>query len=158
MSPPDGYPSVRCAAVLRGAALCDCAGFRLTLAPRSWRQGGGAGVYCGSFPVWASGFSPEVSEVTPPDALSHSALRRLPSGQAQGVPAEDGHNSPRRQSRRLPPPVAGGQDRAPEVDILTYQYRHAILPVWTRVPYGICLLTSPHAHLSHPIWTIKELT
>ena len=90
-------------------------------------------------------------EVTP-------ALRRLPSGQAQGVPAEDGHNSPRRQNRHLPPPVAGGQDRIPEVDILTYQYRHAILPVWTRVPYGICLLTSPHAHLSHPIWTIKELT
>ncbi|MEQ3238092.1 hypothetical protein, partial [Bacteroides cellulosilyticus] len=48
-------------------------------------------------------------EVTP-------ALRRLPSGQAQCVPAEDGHNSPRRQSRRLPPPVAGGQDRTPEVD------------------------------------------
>ena len=48
-------------------------------------------------------------EVTP-------ALRRLPSGQAQGVPAEDGHNSPRRQSRHLPPPVAGGQDRVSEVD------------------------------------------
>ena len=50
-----------------------------------------------------------VSRVTPVPC-------RLPFGQAQGVPAEDGHNSPRRQSRRLPPPAAGGQDRVPEVD------------------------------------------
>ena len=54
-------------------------GFRLTLAPRSWRQGGGAGVYSGSFPVWASADVPDfpkllrlMPEVTPPCASVHS--------------------------------------------------------------------------------------
>ena len=56
-------------------------------------------------------------EVTPALCQRLSpALCRLPSGQAQGVAAEDRHNSPRRQSRRLPPPAAAGRERAPEVD------------------------------------------
>ncbi|WP_330942102.1 hypothetical protein [Bacteroides sp. MSB163] len=49
-------------------------GFGLTLAPRSWRQGGGAGVYSGSFPVWASADSPEFPKATPPCAQSYSSL------------------------------------------------------------------------------------
>ena len=99
---------------------CDCAGFRLTLAPRSWRQGGGAGVYSGSFRLQASAdvrrsesYYRLVIEVT-------TVFGRLPSGQAQCVPAEDRHDSPRRQSRRLPPPAAGGQECVPEVDKRIY--------------------------------------
>ena len=53
------------------------------------------------------------------------------------------HTSPRRQSRRLPPPAAGGQDRVPEVDTLTYQYRHAILSVWTQ---HLTKYTCQHTH------------
>lgn len=147
-------------------------GFRLTLASRSWRQGGGAGVYSGSSPLWASADCPEFPEVTPPDARSYSALclrsfpalSRLPSGQAQGVAAKDRHNSPRRQSRRLPPPPAGGQH---------------ILPIWTAYtpymditchPHGqrmplICLLYTAHVdsiclicgqRMLH-IWTVYTL-
>ena len=63
-----------------GALHCTVVqGFRLTLAPRSWRQGGGAGVYSGSFPVWASADVPDfpkllrlMPEVTPPCASVHS--------------------------------------------------------------------------------------
>lgn len=75
-------------------------GFGLTLAPRSWRQGGGAGVYSGSFRLQASAdvrrsesYYRLVIEVT-------TVFGRLPSGQAQGVPAEDGHTSPRRLRRQ----------------------------------------------------------
>lgn len=104
----------------------------------------GSGRLIPGFPVWASADSPEFSEVTPPLRCAYSyAARRLPSGQAQCVPAEDGHNSPRRQSRRLPPPAAGGQERTPEVDILTYQYRHAILLVWTQ---HLTEYTCQHTH------------
>ena len=95
---------------------------------------------------------------------SFPALSCLPSGQAQGVAAEDRHNSPRRQSRRLPPPPAGGQH---------------ILPIWTAYapymditchPHGqrmplICLLYTAHVdsiclicgqRMLH-IWTVYTL-
>ena len=131
--------------------LCKPSGFLSR--PEARRQGGGAGVYSGSSPLWASADCPEFPEVTPPDARSYSALclrsfpalSRLPSGQAQGVAAEDRHNSPRRQSRRLPPPPAG---------------RHYIPPIWTSyttcmdtITYGIRIQTYSHVHSSFPTWT-----
>ena len=132
--------------MLRGAALCDCA--RLSAYSRAPKHGGKAGERAFTQEVFRCGL-PLTSRISRSySALclrSFPALSRLPSGQAQGVAAEDRHNSPRRQSRRLPPPPAGGQH---------------ILPIWTAhttrmdtITYGIRIQTYSHVHSSFPTWT-----
>ena len=132
--------------MLRGAALCDCA--RLSAYSRAPKHGGKAGERAFTQEVFRCGL-PLTSRISRSySALclrSFPALSRLPSGQAQGVAAEDRHNSPRRQSRRLPPPPAG---------------RHYIPPIWTSyttcmdtITYGIRIQTYSHVHSSFPTWT-----
>ena len=121
--------------------------------PEARRQGGGAGVYSGSFPVWASADCPDfpkllrlMPEVTPPCACVHSP----PCPACR--PAK-----PRAWRLKTATTLPGGKAAI----FLRLRREYTIIPsIWTAhttrmdtITYGIRIQTYSHVHSSFPTWT-----